>query len=319
MDVATRKKRRVTPAPSKREPVLYLSPRFAPDGRGLFAKSDRGSEFSRLIYLPLAGGPEVALTQYKYDVGEFAISEFAKRVAFITNEAGSSVLRFLDLPSRREHPRPALLQGVITDLAWRPESNEIAFTVASARSAGDVFSFEVKENRTVRWTNGNNPKVNTSAFVEPRLIGWKSYDGTPVAAFHYPPGATFEGKRPVIISLPGAPGGQAKAGFIARDNYFVNELGIALIYPNVRGSSGFGKSFLHGSMEDAMKDIATLLDWIEKQPDLDASRVLVAGGPYASAFARTPYAGRVAGTVEGADAEVVFQAMVEFARKTLLR
>lgn len=354
MDVATGKKRRVTPTPSKREPVSYLSPRFSPNGKGLYAKSDRGSEFSRLVYLPLAGGPEVALTgQYKYDVDEFAISEFARRIAFVTNESGSSVLRFLDLPSRREHPRPALLQGVITDLAWRPNSSEIAFTVASARSAGDVFSFDVKENRTVRWTNGNNPKVNTSAFVEPRLIHWKSYDGQEIAGFHYHPAATFEGKRPVIVSMHGAAGSQARAGFIARDNYFVNELGIAVIYPNVRGSGGFGKTFLKrgegSNREEAMRDVAALLDWIAKQPDLDASRVLVAGGEYASAVARTPYAGRLAGVAQfsastglatftksgapawtiqardggglakQADADFLFYAMVEFARETLLK
>ena len=353
MDVATGKKRRVTPAPSKREPMSYLSPRFSPDGKGLFVKSDRGSEFSRLVYLPLAGGPEVVLTgRYKYDVDEFSISEFARRIAFVTNESGSSVLRFLDLPSRREHPRPALLQGVIRDLAWRPNANEIAFTVASARSAGDVFSFDVKENRTVRWTNGNNPKVNTSAFVEPRLIHWKSYDGLELAGFHYHPAATFEGKRPVIVSMHGAPGSQAKAGFIARDNYFVNELGIALIYPNVRGSSGFGKTFLRlgndGNRQDAMKDVATLLDWIATQPDLDASRVLVTGGDFASDIARTPYAERLAGVADidataglatfrktGApawtiqardeggfakktDADFLFYAMVEFAKSALL-
>jgi dipeptidyl aminopeptidase/acylaminoacyl peptidase len=317
MDVATKKKRRVTPAPSKRDPALYLSPRFSPDDRGLFAKSDRGSEFSRLVYLPLAGGPEVVLTADKFDVDEFAISEFAKRIAFTTNEAGSSVLRFLDLPSRREHPRPALLQGVITDLTWQPNANEIAFTVASARSAGDVFSFDVKENRTVRWTNGNNPKVNTSAFVEPRPIQWKSYDGTSVSAFHYHPAASFEGKRPVIISLPGAAGGQVRAGFIARDNYFVNELGIAVIYPNARGSRGFGKTFLAGSREDAMKDIATLLDWIATQPDLDAGRVLVAGGEFALTFAATPYAGRVAGVVDTPGD--IFSATLEKARDLLVK
>jgi dipeptidyl aminopeptidase/acylaminoacyl peptidase len=103
-----------------------------------------------------------------------------------------------------------------------------------------VFSYQLKANKLTRWTNGNSPEVNTSAFAEPRLIRWKSFDGLEITGFHYHPSARFTGKRPVIINVHGGPASQARADFIGRYNYLVSELGVAIIYPNVRGSSGFG-------------------------------------------------------------------------------
>jgi len=284
MEINTGKKRRVTPPAKKGEPVSYGSPEFSKDGRGLFALSDRGSEYKRLTYIPLGRGPEKALTRNTYDVEDFAVSNEANLIAFITNEDGSSVLRFLELPSMKELPRPPLFNGVIGGLEWRGTSSEIGFHVTSARSAGDVFSYDVKGNQLTRWTNGNNPEINTREFAEPRIIKWLSFDGRQITGLHYHPGEKFAGKRPVIISVHGGPESQARPGFINRNNYFVSELGIAVIYPNIRGSAGFGKTFLkldNGRLrEDSVKDIGALLDWIKLQPDLDADKVMIVGGSY---------------------------------------
>ncbi len=284
MDIASGKKRRVTTV-RKGETVSHQSPRFSKDGQGLFARSDRDSEFKRLVYIPLATSKERMLTgKLAYDVDDYDISFDAGRIAFITNENGSHVLRFIDLVSLKELPRPPLFHGVIGGLEWRRKSDEVGFSVTSARSAGDVFSYALKTNQLTRWTNGNSPEVNTSEFAEPRVIHWKSFDGRDITAFHYHPNARFAGKRPVIISIHGGPESQARAGFIGRMNYFVGELGIAVIYPNVRGSSGFGKTFLKlddgMKREDSVRDIGALLDWIKEQPDLDSAHVAITGGSY---------------------------------------
>jgi dipeptidyl aminopeptidase/acylaminoacyl peptidase len=284
MDIATGKKRRVTPQ-RKGETVSYESPRFTRDGRSVFLLSDRGGEFKQLVLLPLAGGRERVLTaNLPYDVDEYELSLDANRIAFVTNENGSSVLRFIDATTLKEQPRVPLVQGLIGGLEWRPRSMEVAFHMSSARSAGDVFSYDLRTNKVTRWTNGNNPALNTSEFAEPRLVKWKSFDGRTITGFHYHPPARFEGKRPVIVNIHGGPEAQYRPGFIGRNNYYVNELGVAMIFPNVRGSSGFGKSFLKlddgMKREDSVKDIGALLDWIGEQPDLDAGRVLITGGSY---------------------------------------
>jgi dipeptidyl aminopeptidase/acylaminoacyl peptidase len=171
------------------------------------------------------------------------------------------------------------VHGVIGGIEWRQKSTEIAFSVSSARTAGDVFSYDYKTNATTRWTNGNNPEINTSEFAEPRIVRWKSFDGREISGFLYMPGSKFSGKRPVIVNIHGGPEAQARPSFIGRNNYYVGELGIAMIFPNVRGSAGFGKTFLkldNGvKREDSVKDIGALIDWIKQQPDLDGDRIMI--------------------------------------------
>jgi dipeptidyl aminopeptidase/acylaminoacyl peptidase len=327
MDAATGKKRRVTRASA--EPAYYGETHFSKDGKGLFTITDRGGEFQRLAYLPLSSGREKVLTDHiYYDVDDYEISFDAGRIAFVTNENGSHVLRFIDTATLKELPRPPLVHGVIGGLQWRPKSSEIAFHMSSARSAGDVFSYDLKANKLTRWTNGNNPQVNTSGFVEPRLVKWKSFDGREISGFHYQPPERFSGKRPVIVSIHGGPEAQARPGFIGRNNYFVSELGVAMIFPNVRGSRGFGKTFLSlddgMKREDSVKDIGALLDWIAEQPDLDATRVMITGGSYGGymSFASSVhFSDRIAGAVSvvGISNFVTFLERTESYRRDLRR
>jgi dipeptidyl aminopeptidase/acylaminoacyl peptidase len=346
MDIASGKKTRITPAPmTGAATVAYGAPRFAKNGKGVYAVSDRDSEFRRLVYIETATGKETVLTAHlKHDVDEFSISNKAKRIAITTNEEGSSVLRFLDLDTGKELPRPALLTGEISGMRWKGASDdaddspaendkepgaEIAFNLTSARSPGEVYSMNVVAPKVTRWTNGSSANLNPMDFVEPKLVRWKSFDGLMISGFIYQPDTkNFQGKRPVIINIHGGPEAQARPGFIARNNYMVNELGIAIVFPNVRGSSGFGKTFLamdNGKKrEDSVKDIGALLDWIKDQPDLDASKVLVTGGSYGGYMAlavATNYADRIAGTIDsvGISNFVTFLANTESYRRDLRR
>jgi dipeptidyl aminopeptidase/acylaminoacyl peptidase len=328
MDVASGKRRRVT-RPGAKEPVAYRNPRFSKDGRSLFATSDRDSEFHRLVLIALDGGPErVLIPNIKADVEDLELSFDAGMAAFVTNENGSSVMRFLDLVTLKEQPRPPLVDGVIGGLEWRPKSREIGFHITSARSAGDVFSYDVKENQLTRWTNGNNPEVNTRELSEPGIARWKSFDGLEITGLVYRPPARFTGKRPVIVQIHGGPASQARPIFLARNNYLIGDLGIAMIYPNVRGSSGFGKTFVQldngMSREDSVRDIGALLDWIATQPDLDASKVLIAGGSYGgymSLACSARFADRIAGAISvvGISNFVTFLERTESYRRDLRR
>ena len=134
------------------------------------------------------------------------------------------------------------------------------------------------------WTASELGGLVGSELSEPALVRWKSFDGREITGFYYRPPARFTGKRPVIVNIHGGPEGQSRPGFLGRNNYFLNELGVAVIYPNVRGSTGYGKSFVKLDngvrREDSVKDIGALLDWIATQPDLDAAKVMVTGGSY---------------------------------------
>ena len=345
MDISSGEKRRVTAETrAGGTPVFYGPAKFSRDGKKLFATSDKDNEFRRLVMIDLSSGKESVLTpKLLHDVSDFAVSTRAKRIAFITNEDGASVLRFLDLETLAELPRPALLPGEISGLRWKAgfdddtadtaqsksSDAELAFNVTSARSPGDVYSWNLATTKITRWTNSTSPALNPLEFAEPKLVRWKSFDGLMISGFLYRPDAKkFPGKRPVIINIHGGPEAQARPGFIARNNYMINESGIAMLYPNVRGSSGFGKTFLamdNGvKREDSVKDIGALFDWIKEQPDLDAAKVLVMGGSYGGYMAlavSTNYPERIKGAIDtvGISNWVTFLTNTESYRRDLRR
>ncbi|MEP7154654.1 MAG: S9 family peptidase [Betaproteobacteria bacterium] len=337
MDLATGTKKRVTPATVAGKPVFYGDGRFMQDGKGLYAVSDHDSEFRQLITIDLASGKEKVLTGHlKFDVDSYSVSAKALRIALITNEEGSGALRLLELPTFKELPRPALLPGEISALRWSgadededSDGRELAVNIASARSPGDVYSITTATNKLTRWTSSSSAALNPLDFIDPKLVKWKSFDGLMISGFLYQPDAKkFPGKRPLIINIHGGPEGQARPGFINRTNYMVNELGIAVIFPNVRGSSGFGKTFLamdNGKKrEDSVKDIGALFDWIADQPMIDSTRVLVSGGSYGgymSLAVSTMYPERIAGSIDvvGISNFVTFLTNTESYRRDLRR
>src|SRR5439155_11868321 len=195
--------------------------------------------------------------------------------------------------------------GSISQVHWQRSGAELGFRVDSARSPGDIYSLDVKTGRVELWARTPLNGLDTAQFREPEVIRWKSFDGVEISGLLYRPPARFQGPRPLLIDIHGGPEAQARAGFLGRLNYVVNELGVALIRPNVRGSSGFGKSFLmldNGvRREDAVKDIGALLDWIATQPELDARHVMARGGSYGgymSLAVAATYAGRIAGNID---------------------
>jgi dipeptidyl aminopeptidase/acylaminoacyl peptidase len=284
LDLATGQKTALT---NPADTVAWGGAEFTADGRALVVTTDAGSEFQRLALMELATKRVTTLTPgIDWDVESFDLSPDGRTVAFATNEAGVSKLYLLDLPTRRVRPVAAagLPQGVLGGLRWHNNSRDLGFSASSARSTSDVYSLNVATGAVTRWTESELGGLPAAELAEPRLIRWPSFDGREITGFYYRPPARFTGKRPVIINIHGGPEGQSRPGFLGRSNYFLNELGVAVIFPNVRGSTGYGKSFvkLDNGMKryDSVKDIGALLDWIARQPELDASRVMVTGGSY---------------------------------------
>ncbi len=284
IDVASGKKDLLTPKPGG-ETIFYGNARFAKDGKGAYLTSDADAEFQRLVYMDLASRKTTVLTPgLKWDVDDFDLSKDGHWIAFESNEDGIGVLHVLDTRTNKEVPVPKLPIGVIRDVLWRDNSREVAFSLSTASQPFDAYSVDMASGKVERWTFSETGGLNTSGFAEPKLIHWKSWDDRSISGFLYKPPAKFSGKHPVIIAIHGGPEGQVRPDFVGRDNYYLNELGIAIIYPNVRGSIGYGKTFQkldNGFLrEGSYKDINSLLDWIQRQPDIDAGKVLITGGSY---------------------------------------
>src|SRR5215831_5820 len=284
VDTATGEKTALTPR-DRKEKVSYGDAAFSKDDQGVYLTTDMDSEFHRLAYLDFARKqPKYLTAKIPWDVEAFKLSPDGKRIAFVSNEAGASVLHVRSRGSEADANLPKLPAGVIGALRWQHDSRELGFSIVNARGPGDVYSIDVPDGKLARWTNSETA-VKTDAFPEAELVKWKSFDGKEISGFLYrPPAAKFPGKRPVLVVIHGGPEGQAQPIFLGRGNYYLNELGIALIYPNVRGSTGYGKTFslLDNGIkrEDTYKDINALFDWIGGENDLDSSRICVTGGSY---------------------------------------
>jgi len=284
VDMANGQKTPLTPRDTK-EKIAYSSAAYAKDGKGIYLTTDKDSEFQRLAYYDLATQKYRWLTDnIKWDVEQFTLSEDGASLAFVTNEDGVSVLHLLATATGKEQPVTELPKGVIFGVEWRKNGKELGVTLTSARSTADVYSVSVEKHTVTRWTESETGGLNTATFAEPELVRWPTFDGKTISGFVYRPPSKFTGKRPVIVNIHGGPESQFRPTFLGRTNYLINELGVAVVYPNVRGSTGYGKTFLaldNGMKRmDSVKDIGTLFDWIATQPGLDASRVMVTGGSY---------------------------------------
>jgi dipeptidyl aminopeptidase/acylaminoacyl peptidase len=265
--------------------VAYGDARFSADGRAVYVTTDQGSEFQRLARLDLASRRLTPLTPaIAHDVTEFELRPGGRTIAFVVNADGLSKLYLLDTRTDRYREVRGVSAGIIGGLDWHPTLGLLGFTLSTVRSAGDVYVLNAASGAVTRWTESETGGLDASALPEPTLVRWTSFDGREITGFYYRPPARFTGKRPVIIDIHGGPEGQSQPGFQGRDTYLLAELGVAMIQPNVRGSTGYGKSFTkldNGTRRlDSVRDIGALLDWIAAQPDLDATRVMVTGGSY---------------------------------------
>ena len=275
--------------------AAFGSALYGADG-SIYFTSDMDAEFMRLHRLaPSAGeqSPTTVLTgDTNWDVETFAVSRNGQWLAYVVNEDGLSRLFVLTLPvasspqgaspSPAYVALPALPQGIVSGLRFNADGTRLGFTLSSASAPSDVYSINLLSRTLSRWTRSELGGLRSEALAEPRLIHFPSFDGRNIPAFVYEP--RQPGPHPVLVNIHGGPEGQARPFFSPSTQHYVNELGIAVVYPNVRGSRGYGKTYLkldNGRLrEDSVRDIGALLDWIAAQPNLDANSVAVTGGSY---------------------------------------
>jgi dipeptidyl aminopeptidase/acylaminoacyl peptidase len=268
------------------ETVAYAAAIFSKDGKSIYVLTDRDSEFQRVARIDLKSmQPTYLTTSIPWDVDQMTASEDGKFIALVANENGYGRLYLLTCATGRLRPLPNVPAGVIENLHFHQNSRDLGFTITSARSPMDAYSVDIRTGKLDRWTEGETGGLIAANFVEPKLLKWKSFDGLELSGFLYQPDATkFPGKRPVIVEIHGGPESQFRPNYRAQENYLIDELGVAIIAPNVRGSSGYGKSFLKRDngfhRDDTYKDINALLDWVGTQSQLDSGRIMIYGGSY---------------------------------------
>ncbi len=296
---------------------------FARDGRGVYLISDHGSEFRRLRYVPLDGSaPQVLTGHIPWDIEAFALSSDGRYLAYVANVDGYSRLVLRDLVAQKDLPVPELPAGTIANPLFDPRSARLAFGLETARAPRDVFVYDLAAGQVTQWTQSEVGALDRSRFVDAQLIRYATFDNMPdeprvftrrtvpdrvrartIPAFVYRPATAAP--YPVVISIHGGPESQYRPEFDAFVQFAVNELGYAVIAPNVRGSSGYGRTYLNLDnglkREDAVKDIGALLEWIARQKEFDGKRVIAMGGSYGGYMtlaSLVKYSDRLAGGID---------------------
>lgn len=285
LDVETGESKKLLPRDDNAE-ISYSGGQFEPKGRWFYTTTNENSEFMQLRSYRFDDlSSETFTEKVPWDIEDFDLAPDGKAMAYLANVAGSSSLSVFSLGKEDVVMGPSGgVPGVMGNLKWHNDSRHLAFTHTRADRLANVFVIDTQGVHTpVQWTNSESA-IPVENIAETKTITWKSFDGLELSGFLYSPPAKFTGLRPVVVIIHGGPEGQSRPGFLGRWNYFLNELGIAIIYPNVRGSTGYGKTFANldnGNLrEGTYKDIGALLDWIGEQPNLDPSRIMIYGGSY---------------------------------------
>jgi dipeptidyl aminopeptidase/acylaminoacyl peptidase len=294
--------------PSDRKTGIRIA-RFAPDGHGVYFVTDDGGEFNHLAYTDLATHTTHRVSpDTGWDVEDFDVSPDERYIAYVVNEDGISRLTVLDTQKKLDLAPVGLPQGRIGNLRFDAGGHKLGMSAESAQSPRDAYAYDLATGKLERWTHSEAGPALGGNLVTPELIRYPTWDksgGHPrmLSAYVYrPPSA---GPSPVVIYVHGGPEDQYRPGWDPFVQFLVRELGYAVVAPNVRGSSGYGRSFLaldNGVLrEDAVRDIGSLLVWIGVQPAFDRQHVAIMGasyGGYMTLASLVSYGERLSGGID---------------------
>lgn len=270
---------------TRSDQAYYDSVQFSQDGNGLYFITDRQGEYRRPAYMDIRTRKmSYLINDIDWDVEKLQVSPDGANLALVFNVNGISKLYLYNVKDRKYRLIDMTDEGLITNLSWNPQSTFLAFNFTSYKTPGDVRVLDAAGLKIDLWLKGFTGNLSVNEWSAPELISWKSFDGRIITGYMYRPPTKFIGKRPVIIDIHGGPEDQYRPSFGYSENYIVSELGVIKIYPNIRGSMGYGKTFLNldnGVLrKNAVKDIKALIDWIYNQQEMDSGKIIVQGASY---------------------------------------
>ena len=299
----------LTPVDDPNHKNSIHSAKFAPDGRGIYVITDTDSEFAQLRYLdPVTHEQRRVTPDLQWDIEDFDVSGDGRYIAYVVNEDGHSRVTVLDTLQKIELTPPGLPDGQISNIRFDRTGKRLALSADSAQAPRDVYVYDLGKSALERWTKSEIGPLDANTPASAELIRYPTWDRVNgkqrmISAYVYRPRAA--GPCPVVIDLHDGPDWQYRPHWDPFVQFLVNDLGYAVIAPNVRGSSGYGKSFLKlddGVLrEDAVRDVGSLLFWIGLQPAFDRDHVAVMGnsyGGYMALASLASYSDRLRGGID---------------------
>jgi dipeptidyl aminopeptidase/acylaminoacyl peptidase len=271
---------------SDTEKIAITQGKWSKDGTGIYFISDKFSEYLNLCYFSLKDKKTTIITKtLPWDIREYTISHNHQHICFYTNEHGLSRFYLYSTIRRTYQPIKGVPSGVMYLVRFTPNDSSIVFTMNNPSVTDAVYSFNYFNQKLTRWTKNNSPIIHPG--IEPSVFYYPTFDSVKnkprnIPCYLYQP--TGKGPFPVVINIHGGPESQFWPYYNPVHTYLVNKLKCVILAPNVRGSNGYGKTYLSlddgFKRENAVKDIGYLLKWISKQSNFDQNRIAVMGGSY---------------------------------------
>ena len=238
------------------------------------------------------------LDDSKWDVSDIAMNDFGSTIAYVLNREGFSELYLrkyetdgkplITVVDKSSQMVKLPVQGIIGGLTFSKDESKLAFSFSSATQNSDVWVYDFKNKSLSQVTHSNRAGIDPKFFITPRLIKFKTFDGREIPAWYYKEQLgdflpSTQPRVPVIVSVHGGPEGQERPGFNALYQYYLSR-GYAILATNVRGSTGYGKTYTHlddvKNREDSVKDLAYAVEWLKTKGGADPKRIAVMGGSY---------------------------------------
>ncbi|MCS7229633.1 MAG: S9 family peptidase [Candidatus Kryptonium sp.] len=266
------------------EPARYFGVEFSKDGKRIYLLSDEGKEFVGIAYIDIPNGKLKYIYNTNWDVETIELSKDGKYLVYVLNVDGYSEVYSLDINSGKSRKLNFPAGGVIGTLRFTSDGTKIIFTYLSPVKNQDIYYYDIQKNTYSQITKSSTAGIPQSSFVEPKLVRFKSFDGLEIPGYLYlPKNAKKDASLPVIVSIHGGPEAQELPRFSALYQYFVNN-GYAVYAPNIRGSTGYGKTYASldntTRRKDAIKDVAMIPEFLKSTGYINPNKIVVYGGSY---------------------------------------
>ncbi len=275
------------------EPARFTAAHYSSEGRSLYLITDLDADFLYIARLDLETGALERLVAPEWDCDTLALSPDGYSLAYTVNVEGAHHIHLYDLVTGATRTAPGIAEraGVVRgdQLVFSPDGRRIAFALTTATRASDIYVWDLAEDIVYPVTRSSHGGLATEDFVAPELIRYPTFDtladGTPrtIPAWFFKPQDKIDKPVPAVVVVHGGPEGQFQPLFTFFIQYLVNN-GYAVLAPNVRGSTGYGKAYSHlddvEKRMDSVADLAYAARWLKAQPGIDGDRLVVYGGSY---------------------------------------